>query len=171
MKRIVISIVLLLLVIGSSYAVLSNRVVSVRPYLNSYLTDVEVTDSETGNKYNCRFSSSESPSEAEQATFASAAEASVQSEKDYDCNSLNLSVDENNLLEYYRNIKANIILQIRQYPAATLQQASDYVSSEYPNSPFRFDRLYDKWLDITGSSDWTQFKQFCIDHKFRGIDL
>jgi len=94
----------------------------------------------------------------------------IQQELDYEANDLNLTTDEDALLDYYRGIKADIILRIRRYPGATLQQAGDYIAGKYPNSPFEFTELYQHWLRISSCSDWAEFKQFIIDHKFRDID-
>ncbi len=148
----------------------THNIIEVRSYLDSWLVNIEITDTGTGQIYNRRFNSGHDPSAPEQEAFAATAKLRIQAELDYEANDLNLTSDEDVLLEYYRGIKTDVILRIRQSPGATLQQAADYISGKYPASPLNFSELYNRWLAITGSADWPAFKQFCINHKFRGID-
>jgi len=148
----------------------THNIIEVRPYLDSWLVNIEITDTDTGRIYNRRFNSDHNPSAPEQEAFAAVAKLRIQAGLDYEANDLNLTSNEDVLLEYYRGIKTDVILRIREYPGANLQQAADYISGKYPTSPLNFTELYNRWLTITDSASWSEFKQFCINHKFQGID-
>lgn len=149
---------------------LTHVITEIRPYLSDYIVRITVTDTVTGKIYDREFNLDHSPDSTEQESWATVAKNRVQAELDFEANDMNLTTDEEKLLEKYRDIKRDIILRIRAVPAATAQQAKDYIASEYPNSPFDFDALYAIWLDMIGVSTWADFKTWVIDHKFRGID-
>lgn len=149
---------------------LTNIIKGIRPYLSKYLLGIVITDTVTGKIYNREFSLDHSPDAVEQESWATVAKDRIQKELDYQANAMNLTTDEDRLLEYYRNIKRDIILRIRQFPLATAQQAKDYIASEYPNSPFGFDELYAIWIGMINVSTWAAFKIWIRDHKFREVD-
>ena len=132
--------------------------------------DYDITDTDTGRIYNRRPQFKTNPSQAIIDAQVVVEKTRIQFDLDCDANALNLPTDEDRLLEYYRGIKRDVVLRIRAYPAATAQQASDYIATEYPNSPFDFNRLYGIWSNIVGTSSWADFKTWVIDHKFREYD-
>ncbi len=148
---------------------LIHTITDIRQYLSKHLLDIEIADTETGKIYNSQFSLDSNPDAAAQESWATVAKDRIQAELDFDANAMNLSTDEDRLLEYYRNIKRDIVVRIRAFPTATAQQASDYIAAQYPNSPFIFNQLYQIWLDMIGVSTWEDFKTWCIDHKFREV--
>ena len=131
---------------------------------------MRVVNSDTGKQYIRNFHSKTTPDQSRLDTLATLAQDRIQTELDYDANAMNLTTDEDRLLEYYRNIKRDFVLRIRAFPAATAQQAKDYIVAEYPNSPFDFDQLYAIWIGMIGVSTWDDFKTWVINKKFRGID-
>jgi len=149
---------------------LTDKLIRTRKYLNQWESEFLVTDTETGRMWHPLLCTPEEPTQAELDVLITSRKMLIQQDLDYEANDLNLTTDEDALLDYYRGIKRDVILRIRQYPGATLQQAADYISSKYPDSPFAFNELYQQWLQISGCSNWAQFKQFVIDHKFRDID-
>ena len=149
---------------------LTHTLIETRPYLNSWLVILYITDTDTGLVYNRRFNIGHDPSGVEVEALAVTAKTRIQDELDYQVNDLNLTTDEDSLLEHYRNIKRDLILRIRQVPGATLQQAQDYIAGEYPNSPFDFVELYAIWCRMISVATWPEFKTWVIDHKFREID-
>ncbi len=149
---------------------LVHDIIEVRPHLGSWLILIEITDTDTGEIYCRRFKSSHDPTLPEQEAFATIAKTRIALEFNYEANELNNTVDEQILLTYYRDIKKDIVLRIRQFPNVTLQEAETYITDTYSNSPFDFTKLYIQWLSLTGLSNWADFKQFCIDRKFREID-
>jgi hypothetical protein len=161
---------MLFIVISISNAILNHTIIETRPYYSSWVTYYQIVDSDTGKIYSHAYNTDHDPSSVEKGNYAVILKERTQLNIDYQANNLNLTLDEDILLGYYRLIKRGIVLQIRLYPASTLIQASAYISTQYPNSPFDFDELYARWLVITGSLDWSAFKVFCINHKFVGID-
>lgn len=149
---------------------LTHSISGIRQYQSKYLLDIAVTDTVTGRIYNPQFSLDSSPDSAEQESWATVAKNRVQAELDYEANDMNLTTDEDRLLEYYRGIKRDVILRIRAFPGVTPQQAKDYIATEYPDSPFDFDQLYAIWIEMIKVSTWVQFKTWVIGNKFRGID-
>lgn len=149
---------------------LTHTIIETRPYLSKYLLIMEIADMVTGLRYTRRPMFHADPNAAEQEAQAIIEKARIQQQIDLDANNLNLTTDEDALLDYYRRIKIDVVLRIRQYPGTTLQQASDYISGKYPDSPFDFNELYQQWLRLSNSADWTSFKTFCIDHKFKDVD-
>jgi hypothetical protein len=150
---------------------LAYTVVETRPYLNKWLALIDVTDTVTGKIYNRRFNIDNDPSAAELNALATIAKTRIQAELlDYEANAMDLSTDEDRLLEYYRNIKTDIILQIRAVPGASLAQAGIYITNKYTDSPFDFSELYAIWRNMIGVSTWAAFKTWVINHKFRDID-
>lgn len=149
---------------------LTHTIIETRPHLSKHLLIMEIADTITGLRYIRRSYFHTEPDSAEQEAQAVIEKERIQLQIDLDANDLNLTTDEDALLDYYRRIKIDVVLRIRQYPGATLQEASDYISDKYPDSPFDFNELYQQWLRLSNSANWTAFKQFCIDHKFIGID-
>lgn len=149
---------------------LTHTVIETRLYLNKWLVKINVTDTATGKVYNRRFQNATDPDQARLDELATLAKERIQAELGYEANAMNLTTDEDHLLEYYRNIKIDIILRIRQFPNATIQQASDYIANKYPDSPFDFAELYAIWRGMINVSTWAQFKTWVITHKFRDID-
>lgn len=133
-------------------------------------TRLRVVDSDTGKQYIHVFQSEVDPDAAMLDALATLAKDRVQYQLDMDANAMNRTTDEDRLLEYYRNIKRDIVLRVRAFPGATAQQAKDYIAAEYPNSPFDFDELYSIWIGMIGVSTWADFKLWVIDHKFKEID-
>lgn len=149
---------------------LTHELIKTRQYLQQWETLIDIIDTDSGKRYHQCFCTDTEPAEPMIAPLLQGAKNRIQLELDYEANLLNLTADEEALLEYYRNIKRDVVLRIRQYPQATLQQASDYITGKYPDSLFHFSRLYQQWLRISGCADWDRFKQFVIEHKFRDID-
>lgn len=149
---------------------LAHKIVETRLEYNRWITKLNVTDSDTGKVYNHRFQSKTDPGATRLTELAALAKDSVQYRLDIDSNAMNLMTDEDRLLGYYRGIKRDIILRIRQFPGATAQQARDYIATEYPDSPFGFDQLYAIWIGMINVSTWAEFKAWVINHKFRDID-
>ena len=149
---------------------LQSQIIETRQEGARYLTKIEVTDDITGQVYNRRFQSKVLPDQTRLDSLVNLAIANIQDILDMDANVMNLPIDEDRLLEYYRNIKLDIIRRIRAFPGATVQQAKDYVTIKYPKSPFDFDELYAVWIGIIGASTWAEFKTWVIDHKFAEID-
>lgn len=148
---------------------LTHTIIETRPYLAKYLLIMEIADTVTSLRYIRRSMFHTDPTLAQREVQAVVEKGRIQNQIDLDANSLNLTTDEDVLLNYYQRIKIDIVLRIRQYPAATLQQASDYIDGKYPDSPFDFSELYQQWLRLSNSANWAAFKQFCIDHRFTGI--
>lgn len=145
-------------------------IAGIRPYQDKYLFNVVITDTVTGKVYTHPFSLNYSPDAAEQESYADLARDRIQLKLDYEANGMNLTTDEDRLLEYYRGIKEDIVRRIRVVPGATAQQAKDYIAAQYPDSPFDFDELYNIWIGMIDVSTWDDFKTWVIDHKFREID-
>lgn len=141
-----------------------------RAYLAGWLSIVDIVDSVTGRIFHHRFNTSSEPSSGELDTLIAAAKLGDQAELDYDANSMNLTRDEERAIEYLRNIKRDIIIQIRAFPGVTLAQAQSYVDTNYPNSIVNFTRLYQFYLNLLNLSTWDEFKTWIIDHKFREVD-
>lgn len=149
---------------------LTHIIRGIRPYLAGYILSITVTDTVTGKIYNPYFNRDHIPDSTEQEFWATVAKSRIQAELDFLANDMNLTSDEDRLLKYYRGIKTDIILRIRAFPLATVQQAKDYIASEYPDSPFDFDELYEIWIGMINVSTWANFKTWVIDHKFRVVD-
>jgi hypothetical protein len=149
---------------------LTHTIIETRQELSKHMAIIEVVDTVTGAVYVRRPMFRTDPSIAELNAQIAIEKERIQLEIDLYANDLNLTTDEDRLLGYYRGIKNDIILRVRQYPAATLQQAADYISGKYPDSPFAFSQLYQQWLSLSNCATWAQFKTFCIDRKFIGID-
>lgn len=149
---------------------LTHTIIETRREAIRWLTKLNVIDSDTGKVYNRRFQSKAEPDQARLDELGTLAKSRIQDEFDMQANAMNLRTDEDRLLEYYRGIKRDIILRIRQFPGATIQQAQNYIADEYPDSPFNFGELYSIWRRMIGVSTWTEFKAWVIDHKFREID-
>lgn len=169
-KLLPLIIALLILIASASYAVLNHVVIETRPDLNKWLALINVTDTVSGKVYNYRFSVDSDPSAGELDALAIIAKTRIQAELDCEANDLNLTTDEDLLLEVYRILKTDVILRIRAVPDDTAQQTKDYIAGEYPNSPFDFDELYAIWIGMINVSTWADFKTWVITRKFRGID-
>ena len=141
-----------------------------REYLGKWESLVNITDTASGRIYHEMFTTRDYPTVEILTPLVIRAKARIQQQIDLAANDFNTTSDEEQLLGHYRNIKRDIILQVREYPAATLQQASDYIADKYPDSVFDFARLYAIWLEIAHCENWEEFKAFCIDHKFEGVD-
>ncbi len=149
---------------------LTHVITEIRPYLTSYILRITITDTVTGKIYSREFNLDHSPDSTEQDALATLAKTRIQIELDFEANAMNLTSDEDRLLEYYRGIKRDIVLRIRAVPGATLAQAQTYIAGEYPDSMFVFAELYAIWRNMIGVTTWADFKTWVIDHKFRGID-
>ena len=149
---------------------LTHQIIGTKQYLDQWETDVVITDTATGKVRDEKICTSSQPTQEQLDSLIEKRKTIIQQEMDLEVNSLNLPADEEALLEYYRGIKIDIVLRIREYPAATLQQASDYIAGKYPDSPFKFNELCRQWLRISKCGNWEEFKQFCTNHKFIGID-
>lgn len=149
---------------------LDHELIKRRQYLAKWESLIDITDSDTGRIYHEMFTTAEYPTVEILTPMVVRAKQRIQAQLDVEENDLNLTIDEDRLLDYYRNIKRDIILEIRAHPAATLQQAADYIAGRYPESVFVFSRLYDVWLEITNCANWEEFKLFCINKRFEGID-
>jgi len=149
---------------------LKHTVIETRPYLDKWESLIDIQDTDTGRIYHEMFSTQNEPTPDMLAPLVSRAKERIRRQIEIERNDLNLTTDEDRLLDHYRGIKTDIILRIRQYPGATLQQAADYIAGKYPNSVFDFSNLYSVWLDISRCDNWAQFKQFCIDKTFEGVD-
>lgn len=149
---------------------LIHAIIETRQEGNRWRTRLRVVESDTGEQYIRMFQSKAAPDQARLDELGALAISRIQNELDMEANDMNLKTDAVRLLEYYRNIKRDIILRIRQFPGATAQQAKDYIAVEYPNSPFNFDELYGIWIGMINVSTWAQFKVWVINHKFREID-
>jgi hypothetical protein len=149
---------------------LTHTLIETRTYLNSYLALIDIKDTVTGKVYNRRFNVEHDPSAAELDALATTAKTRIQDDLDYEANGMNLTTDEDRLLEYYRNIKRDIVRRIRAVPGTTLAQAQTYISNKYPDSPLVFAELYTIWRNMISVSTWAEFKTWVINHKFRDID-
>ncbi len=149
---------------------LSHNIIETRQNGSSWQIRLRVVDSDTEAQYIRNFQSKTMPDQARLDELGALAISRIQNELDMDANAMNLTTDEDRLLEYYRTIKGDIVLRIRQFPGATAQQAKDYIAVEYPNSPFNFDEFYGIWIGMVNVSTWADFKTWVIDRKFRGID-
>lgn len=141
-----------------------------RAYLSGWLSIVDIVDSVTGRIFHHRFNTSSEPSSGELGILIAAAKLGDQAMLDYDANDMNLTRDEEKAIEYLRNIKRDIITQIRAHPAVTLVQAQAYVDTNYPDSIINFSRLYQFYLNLLNLSTWDEFKTWVINHKFREVD-
>lgn len=142
-----------------------------RQYLSQWIALVTITDDDTGDIFNRQFCFDHSPSEAEILAMADQAILLIWLQGKYDENVMNLPVDELAALQYLRNIKYEVIRQIRQNPGVTLVEAQNYVDTNYPDSIVNFARLYQFYLNLLSLSTWEQFKQWVITHKFENIDV
>lgn len=149
---------------------LTHIIRGIRPYLAGYILKITVTDTVAGKIYDPYFDLDHIPDSAEQESWATIAKNRIQAELDFLANDMNLTSDEDRLLEYYRGIKTDIILRIRTVPGATLVQAQTYIAGRYPDSMFDFAELYAIWRGMIGVTTWADFKTWVIDHKFRSID-
>jgi hypothetical protein len=149
---------------------LTEQLVKRRQYLGKWESLVDITDTDTGRIYHEMFTTADYPTVEILTPLVVKAKQRIQAQLDIEENDLNLTIDEDRLLGYYRSIKRDVILRIRQNSGATLQQARDYIAARYPESPFDFSRLYEIWLEISNCANWEEFKLFCINKKFEGID-
>ena len=149
---------------------LTHNTIETRPYLAGYLVKISVTDSVSGRVWSRQFNPATLPDAAGLNALGLLAIARIQAELDFEDNAMNRTSDEERLLEYYRNIKRDIVLRVRQFPGASAQQAKDYIAIEYPDSPFGFDALYAIWIDMIDVSTWQEFKTWVKNKSFRGID-
>lgn len=149
---------------------LTHQIVGTIAYLNQWNSRVVITDTSTGRLWDEELCTPTQPTQVELDALIAHRKTIIQQELDFEANDMNLTVDEKRALEYLRNIKQDIVLQVRAYPAVTLAQAQTYVDTNYPNSIVKFDKLYDFYLNLLNLSTWSEFKQFCIDEPFEGID-
>jgi len=93
-------------------------------------------------------------------------------EAEYDDNELNLTIDQEYVLEWLLRIKTEIVLGIRQYPNATVAQFQTYMDAKYPiaTTIINYRELVTKFMAYTHLDIWAEFKTYVINHKFRGID-
>ncbi len=148
---------------------LTSQILETREQSGRWLTLINFTD-DVGRVYNRRYQSRTEPDVTRLNELIALGKSQIQTELDMEANPMNLTTDEDQLLEYYRGIKRDIILHIRQFPGATAQQAKDYIATKYSNSMFDFDKLYAIWIGMINVSTWAQFKTWVINYKFRGID-
>jgi hypothetical protein len=149
---------------------LTHQIVETRQYLNGWLSIVNIVDTATSKIYHRRFNTPTQLTSGELDALVEAAKVLIQAEIDFDANDMNLSADEERAVEYLRNIKRDIVVQIRAAPAVTLAQAQTYIDNNYPNSIVNFDKLYAFYLNQLNLSTWAEFKTFVINHKFREVD-
>jgi len=139
-------------------------------YIDLWCVRINLTDDITSQIYYHEISFDHEPTSMEKDAEIARLKELTQFEIDCSANNMNLTVDEEMALQYLRNIKTDIIIQIRTFPAVTLIQAQDFVDTTYPNSVVKFEVLYQFYLNLLNLSTWGEFKTFIIDNKFRGID-
>lgn len=149
---------------------LTHRIIEIRPYLTGWLSIVDITDTATSRVFHRRFNTPSYPTPEQGSALIADAKVQIQYQLDLDANDMNLPADEERALEYVRNIKHDIVTQIRAAPAVTLAQAQAYVDTNYPESVIKFDKLYAFYLNLLNLSTWDEFKTFVINHKFAEVD-
>jgi len=64
-----------------------------------------------------------------------------------------------------------MVKYIRKNPGVTRDQLATAVDTAYPDLDWKPDRLINKLREIVGKTiTFDQFKTFCIDHRFGGVD-
>lgn len=149
---------------------LTHKIIETRQYLDSWLSLVDINNSETGRIFHQRFNTSTMPTDQELAVLIDKAMLNIKKELDYEANDMNISADENTVMEYLRAIRSDMVMMIRQNPGCTLTQAQDYIAKKYPESIISFDKLYQFYLKLLKLLTWERFKRYIVSHKFVGID-
>ena len=97
---------------------LEHELIKRRQYLGKWESLIDITDTNTGRIYHEMFPTTDYPTVEILTPLVQRAKQRIQEQLEVQDNDLNLPIDEDRLLDYYRNIKRDIILQIRKYPGA-----------------------------------------------------
>ena len=149
---------------------LKEKILEKYQYLTSWYVRINIIDDVTNKIYHHEIAFDHDPTTIDIDTEIAKVKTRVQAEIDYDANDMNLPTDEEEAVEYLRDIKADVIKRIRQYPAATKKQAIDYINSKYTDSLIDAAKLLDWYANYLGLATWDEFKTFVINKKFKDID-
>lgn len=108
---------------------LSHQILKTRKHLNKWESWMIITDAATGRMWHPLLSTSFNPTLPHFESLIATRKTQIQQELDYEANDLNLTTDEERLLEHYRSIKEDVIVGIRNNPNVTQQQAADAIDA------------------------------------------
>jgi len=151
---------------------LVDTILEIRSYYDTWIVIVDIEDDISSQLYHYRWNFDHEVDEDDNDVIEEIEKAkeNIQTEILYEDNEMNVPMDEEIAIEYFRNVKRSIIEEIRNTPGASLGQAQAFIANEYPNSLIDFTRLYQWYLNLLGLTTWDEFKSFVINSAFRGID-